>query len=805
MPFVALAEKSQSLEAVKMSCNGKYITSRLVYDLNRDTLLIFKTSEKDKPAGFRTKIGEHYFIAENTLLLPSGNTAELWNLQTNKQIFFENVVRAKALTGSSLFVIHYGAGNSNRLILYNENGTALQTLDKVKSFFLLANGKVAAVTMNDVTEPSQLFIITPAEKKKVYSSEFLIEYVEMGYGSSEILIFEKNTANNHQSLKHLDFYSGEVHALRDILPVNFNAAYLEKTIDEKGYFIRLWSEGKVEDGIVDIWYGSDRDLLKKYYSRGSELAYLWQPRERKIQDLSREDLPITVSLGNGRYFLGINPSLLNDYTVFNPDIEINILDALSCDWKTLGRFTPEVYVSGNGQLLLSPKNKQWFLYDFKENKTYPIGDAKLTKPFFTEDDSTILFEGEDGLWQYTITSKKLNKIINAPGYTAKIINGNVNLMSYSGVSKNTVSLYYPLLVQLSDPDKMIMKFIKWHNGKETLMVKPSANLYTEPVYDNQIKQLCYIEQNYNLSPRLTYTKNGKEEQILFKTNRHDKNVSAFRQETIPYTDGQGSPCKGLLFYPADYSESETYPMVVHIYEKQGKVKNQYLNLSFHNTEGFNTRSLLESGYFVFFPDIQYGSTGSGIAALQCVTNALNAIQFKKQINQKKIGLTGHSFGGYESSFIATQSDRFAAYLSGTGNSDIVNSYHNFNMDFLLPLFWRFETFQYRMHKPFSEDKQLYFNNNPIYNAEKVNAPMLLWAGMQDENIKWEESRNFYNALRRNNKIVIALFYRNEGHSLQNNVANLDLSIRTLDWFNYFLKDDHSSSWIDQEIKKGANF
>jgi len=804
MPLITLAEKSQNLEAVKMSSNGKYITSRLVYDLNRDTLLIFKTSAKDKLLGFRTKIGEHYFIGENTLLLPLGNTAELWNLQTNKQIIFTDIVQAKALTGSTQFVIHYGHQNNSKLILYDQNGMAKQTLENVKNFFLLPEARIAAVKYDDKKAVSQLFIVSPAEIKKVYSSSLLIEDIEMGHGSSEIFISERNTTDKYQNLKYLDFYNGELHVLKDILPVNFNAAYLENTKDEKGYFIRLWSEGKAEDGMVDIWYGSDRDLIQKYYPRGIESAYLWQPKEGKIQDLGRQDLQNIISLGNGRYFLGINPSILNDYTVFNPDIEINVLDAEAAEWKTLGRFTPEIYVSDNGQFLLSPKNSQWFLYDLKENNTIPIGDTKLTKPFFAQNDSTIFFEGEDGLWQYNITSSKLKKIINAPGYTAKIINGNVNLMSYSGISKNTVSLQYPLLVQLSDPDKMITKFMSWHNGKETLMVKPSANLYTEPAYNNQIKQLCYIEQNYNLSPRLTYIQNGKKEQILFQTNRHDKKVSAFRQETITYADGKSNPCQGLLFYPADYSESETYPMVVQIYEKQGKVKNQYLNLSLHQTEGFNTRALLENGYFVFYPDIIYGNQGSGIAALQCVTNALDALKFKKQIDPKKIGLTGHSFGGYESNFIATQSDRFAAYLSGTGNSDIVSSYFNFNLNYLMPIFWRFETYQYRMHKPFSEDKQLYYDNNPIYNAEKVSAPMLLWTGMQDENIKWEETRSFYNALRRNKKPVIALFYRNEGHSLLNMDNNLDLSIRTLDWFNYFLKDDYSSSWIDQEIKKGAD-
>jgi dipeptidyl aminopeptidase/acylaminoacyl peptidase len=108
-----------------------------------------------------------------------------------------------------------------------------------------------------------------------------------------------------------------------------------------------------------------------------------------------------------------------------------------------------------------------------------------------------------------------------------------------------------------------------------------------------------------------------------------------------------------------------------------------------------------------------------------------------------------------------------------------------------------------MKKSFKDDRVLYFQNNPIYNVDQVNAPILLWAGKKDENIAWDQVMEFYVGLKRNDKSVVALFYPNEGHSLEQFRARKDLVIRTLDWFDYFLKDEKNMDWINFEMKKNA--
>ncbi len=247
-------------------------------------------------------------------------------------------------------------------------------------------------------------------------------------------------------------------------------------------------------------------------------------------------------------------------------------------------------------------------------------------------------------------------------------------------------------------------------------------------------------------------------------------------------------------------------MVVNIYQIQHDKKNIYPSVNYANFElsiGFNIRSLIEKGYFVFMPDIVFSKAGTGLSALDCVHKSLDAISDYSSIDFSKVGLIGHSHGGYLTNFIATHSNRFATYISGAGNGDIIRSYFSFNYEFISPFYWQYEDGQYEMNMPFSKDKELYFNNNPIYHVENVQKPMLLWAGKNDKNIDWTQTMEFYIALKRNKKSAVALFYPNEGHNMGSLSASKNLHLKVMDWWDYFLKDKKDIPWIDQQMQKNS--
>ncbi|KQR90446.1 hypothetical protein ASG01_15135 [Chryseobacterium sp. Leaf180] len=76
--------------------------------------------------------------------------------------------------------------------------------------------------------------------------------------------------------------------------------------------------------------------------------------------------------------------------------------------------------------------------------------------------------------------------------------------------------------------------------------------------------------------------------------------------------------------------------------------------------------------------------------------------------------------------------------------------------------------------------------------------MLLWTGTADKNVNPEQTRSFYNALRKYRKPVIALFYKDELHSLQGKEQRNDLTVKMVEWFDYFLRDGKVVLWINKE-------
>jgi dipeptidyl aminopeptidase/acylaminoacyl peptidase len=258
--------------------------------------------------------------------------------------------------------------------------------------------------------------------------------------------------------------------------------------------------------------------------------------------------------------------------------------------------------------------------------------------------------------------------------------------------------------------------------------------------------------------------------------------------------------KGVLLYPSDYDKEKKYPMVVHIYQTKSGELHQYVNPSQYNEEGFNSTNYTLNGYFVLLPDIIYELGNPGPSATECVLAAVKKVTDLGFVDPEKIGLTGHSFGGYETDFIITQTDVFSAAISGAGISDTIAWYFSMGKDIEAPQAWRFENQQFRMGKTFYEDKQSYFRNSPILNAVNVTTPLLQWCGKADSAVTWEQSVAFYIALRRLQKKNMLLVYPDESHAISKKINQQDLTLRVQQWFDYYLKKQPPAMWISEGTK-----
>ncbi|MEA5046863.1 MAG: prolyl oligopeptidase family serine peptidase [Petrimonas sp.] len=799
-----LADRYYHMMILKISEDGRRATFRKLYDRNRDTILILDNHYPEKPIGQRAITGDHFFPDNDHLLTRNRQSAELWNLKKQTGIYYEHVKDMNILKGKGLFVLHHNEKVDNRVGVYDISGRLLQSVDQATRFIVSEDSQLYVITREDEGK-YQLFRLSDKGKEQLYSSPREIKFLDIHPGRQGIMIHEQDPESITMSTSYLDMVTKTVYPLQDVLPVNPQRVFTETIERGDSYFLRVVVDYEKQDtSVVDIWYGNDYQLEKKFYPHPVYAYYVWEPTAKQIEEIGRNQSTEIANLGNARYFLNVDRFLLQDYITYTSRLKIDIHDREKdiyslMDTVNSGGATA-LHVSPGGKYILYSRDNEWYVHHTVTGDKKIIGRHGLQNPYFTPDGERAFFDGDDGWWDYNPKENKLSKLGDFEGYQVMIVNG-TSKMIIPGIRLfcKSIDPEKPILLRLYDPNENKTAYILHQKGRNETLVPLTGMNIRDLKYNEEYKHFWYIEENFNCSPRVVYKVPGKEKSEVFQSNKNDKAILSLQQETISYTNSEGISLRGILYYPLDYKPSGKYPMVMKIYQIQNHLRNRYRIVEFTapNSDGFSVRTLLEKGYFVYFPDIVYGEKGTGLSALDCVHHSLDALEDHQSIDKSRIGLFGFSHGGYQTNFIATHSDRFAAYIAGAGNSDIVRSYFSYNYNFLIPFYFQYEAGQYEMKKSFSEDKQLYFQNSPIHHVDRVNAPILIWTGKKDQNIYWEQTMEFYIGLKRNKKKVVALFYPQEGHSFFSQEACNDISLRILDWFDYYLKGKKDAEWIKE--------
>jgi len=799
------AAEHYKLEDCQMSENGRWISSRKIYDSNQDTLLIFDNKQPGKPVAVFIKADQLHFLHGDRLLIKMDNYAVFMDLQKRFKKNYEDVKQVILLPDKK-FAIFYNENAHHQLELYSAKNKLLQTLDNVDKIF--TENEILWAVKNENDGNHSIFRISENSNECIYSTTDEIQDLLREPDGQNIFLFTYNADDDLLNINYIDIPNKKLISLRDIFDENFSFATVQTVKNGEKYFVSL--ELKEEDPafhLVEIWNGNDSAVESKVHPQAKKAFYIWYPLQNKIEKIGNEELTECIYTGNPNYCICFNPLKNRNQTTFFADTPLDffIYNLSSRQYSKLGKVDPNPIISRDGKYLIYQQEKKWILYDISKYKQIELSKKELTKAYFSSDNKMIYFESDTGLWKYQIQYNRFSLVPNTGKYKTRILNGEFESINNSQISSYQIDYEEPLLVKLEDVENFTQSYILVGDNVET-MVPFTKNKILDFKHNSDYTRAAYLEENYNLPTRLVSKISGLKEKIVFQSNPDDSAVFNLKKEIISFTNSEGKPLKGALFYPFHYNPSKKYPMVVHIYQLQSSKLNYYPIVFYSTpniTDGFNLRLLLEEGYFVFFPDIDYGRSGPGITALDSVNHSLDALRKIHAIDSNKIGLTGHSYGGYETNFIATHSDRFATYISGSGISDIVASYFSFNYDYVMGNYIRYETGQFNMQKSFNEDQKLYYENNPINYIHKVQAPILLWAGKEDANIEPSQTMSFFMGLQRNGKTTVALFYPNEGHILLHENSSRDLTLRVLQWFNYFLKDEKNIDWINKAVKKDA--
>lgn len=268
-----------------------------------------------------------------------------------------------------------------------------------------------------------------------------------------------------------------------------------------------------------------------------------------------------------------------------------------------------------------------------------------------------------------------------------------------------------------------------------------------------------------------------------------------KSELIDFESGRGAKLQGVLYYPADYEPGKQYPMIVYIYEKRSQNLHRYTSPS--ERSPYNAAVFTSLGYFFYQPDIVYRAQNPGLSALECVTPAVEAVLAKGEVNPDQIGLVGHSWGAYQTAFIVSRSNLFAAGVAGAPLTNMMSMSTN--------IYWNtgstnariFHESQGRMDKPFWQDVETYIANSPIFGMDTLETPLLIAFGDKDGAVDWHQGIEMYNAARLAEKQLVMLVYEGENHSLRKKPNQVDYHWRVREWFGHYVKGEPAPKWMTE--------
>lgn len=529
---------------------------------------------------------------------------------------------------------------------------------------------------------------------------------------------------------------------------------------------------------------------------------------------------------NVQYYIVGKDLKLYSVTEGSNDVNISADRSISAyDLKT-NSLKDAVAFSGNRErLLLSThfnellyfKDLNWQLYDmdtkqytdvttgsggvfYDEKSEFCTKDecSPVNRIFNVTSDGEVFLNDSFDVWKLNVPNRKLQKLTSgrSEGLVYNLVNSNSSVKSlpWSMSSEKIIGRGADLLYHYHTEDY----------SSEGIAIGSSKGVVKKLMQDNasysQLQRLgnfiTYIKQSADMPPVLClFNIKEKRETVLYRSNAADTLAAFAKTKYIQWVNNDGERRGAVVRYPLKYDSGKKYPAIVDIYEKKYKAQHKYTSNKVISSIGFNWRNYTEEGYFVIEPDIYYEVGKTGASAKSSVEEALDMISDIISVDEDRMALIGHSFGGFQTNFIVTASNRFKAAVSGASLSDLVSGYHFLNKASYRPEFWRYEKYSLRMGKPFFEIPETYIENSPLYHVHKVNTPLLLWAGTKDAQIDYQQSVSLFLALKRQQKKATMLLYDDE-HVLFDRKNKYDLQNRLKQYFDFYLKDSPKPDWLD---------
>lgn len=269
-------------------------------------------------------------------------------------------------------------------------------------------------------------------------------------------------------------------------------------------------------------------------------------------------------------------------------------------------------------------------------------------------------------------------------------------------------------------------------------------------------------------------------------------------ELVKWLNTDGVPMEGLLYTPEGFDASRQYPMLVYFYEQLSDGLHNYTRPAGRNI--INPVVYTSLGYVVFMPNIHYTPGYPGPSAVKSIVPGVQSLIAKGFVDPKRIGIGGQSWGGYQTAYIITQTNLFAAAVPNATVVNMTSAYGGIRWDSGVErAIVNYERGQSRIGGSLWEYPERYVENSPLFYLDRVTTPVLFMANDNDGAVPWYQGIEFFVAMRRLGKEAYMLNYNGDAHNPRKYANQKDIDRRMQEFFGAKLLGQPEPEWMKRGI------
>lgn len=566
-----------------------------------------------------------------------------------------------------------------------------------------------------------------------------------------------------------------------------------------------------------IWHYKDPRLqsqqrVQENADRNFNYPALYRPADNTMIRLADDEVPSVQVTGRGKWAIGTSNTAYELMGNLNGQ---QFRDVYAIDTTTGKRTTVKKNLrwgnsaSPDSTKYLYYENKHYYVFNAETGQTHNITEKVPTSFVNVEDDHNVVDPPSNAIgWtsdnEYVLISDRWDiwKVPATPGAPAVnlTVNGKRDSIRYQGrvggIYENERGIdlskpqYFSAMSEWTkragygvlEPGKLGLNMLLWEDAAITGLQKADKG-------DTWI----YRRETPTEAPQVFVTdatlKNARK--IVDMAPEAESLAWSAGAQLIDFKNAKGERLQASLYLPANYEKGKSYPTIVYIYERLTQGHNQYGRPT---ANGFSRQAYTSNGYAVLQPDIKYYVNDPGMSAAWTLPNAVKAAVATGVVDPGKVGLHGHSWGGYQTAFTITQSDVFAAAIAGAPLTNMISMYSVIYKNSGGTNGAIFESSQGRFTGGPWEQWEAYTRNSPVAHAAKVKTPLIILHNDQDGAVDFTQGIEYYNTLRRLQKPVVLLEYPGENHGLARPANQQDYTVRMKEFFDHYLKGAPAPDW-----------